>query len=194
MIRWYRTVGPVERRTFWACLSGWSLDAFDMQMFSLAIPALIVSLGLSRTDAGLIGGITLFAGALGGWLGGALSDRIGRVRALQVTVLWFAVATFLSAFAQSFAQLAVLKALQGFGFGAEWAAGAVLMAETVRPEHRGKALGAVQSGWAIGWGAAVLCAAAAFSLLPPETAWRGLFALGLLPALLILYIRRAVPR
>jgi MFS family permease len=193
VFRWYREVGPAERRTFWACLGGWSLDALDVQMFSLAIPALIATFGLSRTEAGSIGAITLVAAALGGWLGGALSDRIGRVRALQITVLWLAVATFLAAFAQTFPQLLVLKALQGIGFGAEWAAGAVLMAEAIRPEHRGKALGAVQGGWAIGWGAAVLLATAAFSALPQAIAWRVLFACGLLPALLVLVVRRSVP-
>ena len=127
MFRWYREVGPAERRTFWACLGGWSLDALDVQMFSLAIPALVASFGLSRPEAGLIGAVTLVTAAIGGWLGGLMADRIGRVRALQITVLWFAVATFLAAFAQSFGQLLIVKALQGIGFGAEWAAGAVLM-------------------------------------------------------------------
>ncbi len=193
MFRWYREIGPAERRTFWACLGGWSLDALDVQMFSLAIPALIATFGLSRSDAGLIGAVTLLAAALGGWIGGVLSDRIGRVRALQITVLWFAVATFLAAFAQSFEQLLVLKLVQGLGFGAEWAAGAVLMAEAIRSEHRGKALGAVQGGWALGWGAAVLLSTLAFSLLDQAIAWRVLFACGLAPALMVLYLRRSVP-
>lgn len=193
MVTWYRQVAPVERRTFWACLGGWALDALDMQLFSLVIPALIATWGVSKTEAGLISGVTLVASALGGWLGGALADRMGRVKALQITILWFAVATFLAAFAQNFEQLLVLKALQGLGFGGEWAAGAVLMAEVIRPEHRGKAMGAVQSGWAVGWGAAVLLFTLAFSVLPQEQAWRAMFAVGLLPALLILYVRRAVP-
>ncbi len=193
MFRWYREIGPAERRTFWACLGGWSLDALDVQMFSLAIPALIAGFGLSRSDAGLIGAVTLIAAAFGGWIGGCLSDRLGRVRALQITIVWFAVSTFLAAFAQSFAQLLALKLLQGLGFGAEWAAGAVLMAEAIRPEHRGKALGAVQGGWAIGWGAAVLLSTAAFSCLDQDLAWRVLFACGLAPALFILYLRRFVP-
>ncbi|WP_457105378.1 MFS transporter [Methylobacterium sp. P5_C11] len=193
MFRWYRDIGPVERRTVWACLGGWSLDALDVQMFSLAMPALIATFRLSAPQAGLLGAVTLVAAASGGWLGGLAADRIGRVRTLQITVLWFAVATFLAAFAQSFAQLMILKALQGIGFGAEWAAGAALIAEAIRPEHRGKALGAVQAGWALGWGAAVLLATAAFSLLDQESAWRALFACGLAPALLILFLRRAVP-
>ena len=192
MVQWLRQSTQAERRTFWACLSGWSLDSLDVNMFSLVIPTLIASWHVSHTEAGLIGSITLGGSALGGWLGGALADRIGRVRALQITVFWFAVATFASAFTQSFEQLLVVKGVQGLGFGAEWAAGMVLMAEVIRPEHRGKALGAVQSGWAVGWGASVLLYAALFSLLRADLAWRVLFALGLLPALLVLYLRRSV--
>ena len=193
MFAWYRDIGRNEKTTFWSCLGGWALDALDVQMFSLVIPAIIALWGVSKADAGLIGGLTLATSALGGWMGGALSDRIGRVRALQVTILWFSVATFLAAFAQSFGQLLAVKAIQGFGFGAEWACGAVLMAEIIRPEHRGKALGTVQSGWAIGWGAAVVLYTIAFSVLPSEIAWRVMFVVGVLPGLLILYIRRSVP-
>jgi MFS family permease len=193
MFSWFRTVSSVERKTFWACFGGWALDAMDMQMFGLVIPALIAGWGVSKTEAGLISGVTLVTSALGGWLGGALADRIGRVKALQVTIGWFAVATFLAAFSQSFDQLLVLKALQGFGFGGEWATGAVLIAEIIRPDHRGKALGTVQSGWAVGWGAAVLLYTASFSLLPQELAWRAMFGIGLLPALLIIYVQRAIP-
>ena len=193
VIDWYRESAPVERRTFWACFGGWALDALDVQMFSLVIPALIATWHVSHTEAGLIGSVTLATSALGGWLGGALADRYGRVKALQVTVLWFALATFVAAFTQNFEQLLVTKALQGFGFGGEWAAGAVLMAEIIRPEHRGKALGAVQSAWAVGWGCAVLLYAGLFSILPQELAWRVLFGLGLLPAALVLYVRRGIP-
>jgi len=193
MFAWYREISPPERRTFWGCFGGWALDALDVQMFSLAIPALIATFGVSKTDAGLISGVTLFASAVGGWFGGALSDNFGRVRALQVTILWFALATFFCAFAQNFNQLLVLKAIQGVGFGAEWATGAVLMGEMIKPEHRGKALGTVQSAWAVGWGAAVLLYSAVFSILPADQAWRFMFAAGLLPALFILYIRRGIP-
>lgn len=193
MFNWYRQVNSTERRTFWACFGGWSLDALDVQMFSLVIPTLIATWGVSKTEAGLISGLSLVTSALGGWLGGALADRIGRVKTLQISIVWFAMATFLSAFCQSFEQLLALKALQGLGFGAEWAAGAVLMAEIIRPEHRGKALGAVQSGWAVGWGGAVLLYTATYSLLPHDLAWRVMFAIGLAPTLLIIYVRKSVP-
>ena len=193
MSSWYQESSPSEKRTFWACFMGWALDALDVQMFSLAIPALIATFGLSKTEAGLLGSITLFAGAFGGWIGGALADRYGRVQALQVTILWFALATFACAFTQSYTPLLVLKGLQGLGFGAEWAVGAVLMAEMIRPEHRGKALGSIQSAWAVGWGAAVLVATVTFSYVPQDVGWRVLFAAGLLPALLVIYVRRGIP-
>jgi MFS family permease len=192
MFAWYRDIGSTERKTFWACFGGWALDALDVQMFSLAIPALIASFGLDKTDAGLISSVTLVSSALGGWVMGAVSDRIGRVRALQLTIAWFSLFTLLSAFAGSFSQLLVLKALQGFGFGGEWAAGAVLMAEVIRPAHRGKAMGTVQSAWAVGWGASVLLYSVIYLLLPPELAWRVMFGIGILPALLVIYVRRHI--
>jgi MFS family permease len=192
MFNWYREITPRERKTFWGCFGGWALDALDVQMFSLAIPALIATFGLDKTDAGLISGVTLVSSALGGWIMGAVSDRIGRVRALQLTIVWFSLFTLLSAFAGSFSQLLVLKALQGFGFGGEWAAGAVLMAEVIRPEHRGKAMGSVQSAWAVGWGGSVLLYSAVYILLSPDMAWRVMFGIGILPALLVIYVRRHI--
>jgi MFS family permease len=192
MANWYADSTPLERRTFWASFGGWALDALDVQMFSLAIPALIAAFAISKADVGLLGSVTLFFGAFGGWLGGALGDRYGRVNALQITVATFALATFASAFVTSYNQLVVLKAIQGLGFGAEWACGAVLMAEIIRPDHRGRALGAVQSAWAVGWGAAVLLSAIVFTYAPADIGWRILFAAGLLPGLLILYIRGGI--
>jgi len=189
---WYSECSHLERRTFWASFGGWALDALDVQMFNLAIPALIAAFGITKAEAGFLGSITLFFGAFGGWLGGALGDRYGRVKALQITVATFAVATFACAFVIDYTQLVILKAIQGLGFGAEWACGAVLMAEIISAQHRGKALGAVQSAWAVGWGAAVLLSALVFTYAPKDIAWRILFAMGLLPALLILYIRRGI--
>lgn len=192
MSNWYSECSHLERRTFWASFGGWALDALDVQMFNLAIPALIAAFGITKAEAGFLGSITLFFGAFGGWLGGALGDRYGRVKALQITVATFAVATFACAFVIDYTQLVILKAIQGLGFGAEWACGAVLMAEIISAQHRGKALGAVQSAWAVGWGAAVLLSALVFTYAPKDIAWRILFAMGLLPALLILYIRRGI--
>ena len=184
MFNWYKQITQPERRTFWVCFGGWALDAVDGQMFTLAIPALISAFALSKDEAGALSSVTLISSALGGWIAGALSDRFGRVRVLQLTILWFSVFTFLGALAQTYQQLLVIKALQGFGFGGEWAAGAVLIAEAVRSEHRGKVMGTVQSAWAVGWGFAVVLYSVLFSWVEPEKAWRIMFMAGLLPALL----------
>ena len=189
---WYAEMNPTERNTFWACIGGWVLDGMDVQMFSFAIPAIIAEFAITNADAGLIGTATLLASAFGGWFAGALSDRLGRVRTLQITIAWFAVFTFLCGFAQSYAQLFILRALMGLGFGGEWAAAAVLMGEVIRAEHRGKAVGTMQSGWPVGWGAAALLATLFFSVFPPEVAWRVLFWAGLTPALLVFFVRRHV--
>jgi MFS family permease len=175
---WYAEMSPKERKTFWACIGGWALDAMDVQMFSFAIPALLVSFAITNADVGLIGTVTLLTSAFGGWFAGALSDRFGRVRTLQITIAWFAVFTFLCGFAQSYTQLFVLRAVMGIGFGGEWAAAAVLVGEVIRSEHRGKAVGAMQSGWAIGWGIAAGMATLLLDMLPPDVAWRALFWVG----------------
>ena len=189
---WYGELTSGEKRTFWACFSGWALDAFDVQIFSFAIPAIVATFSITNADAGLIGTVTLLTSAFGGWLAGILADRFGRVRTLQITILWFAVFTFLCGFAQTYHQLLVSRALMGLGFGGEWASGAVLMGEIIRAQHRGKAVGTVQSGWPIGWGAAAILSTVLFSLLPADTAWRMLFWIGLLPAVLVLFIRRFI--
>jgi MFS family permease len=189
---WYAEMGSRGKSTFWASIGGWMLDAMDVQMFSFAIPAIIASFSLSNTDVGLIGTVTLLTSAFGGWFAGALSDRFGRVRTLQITIAWFALFTFLCGFAQSYGQLFVFRALMGLGFGGEWAAAAVLVGEVIRSAHRGKAVGAMQSGWAIGWGVAAILATVFLSVFPQEIAWRALFWVGLTPALLVLYVRRFV--
>ena len=123
---------------------------------------------------------------------GYLADRIGRVRTLQLTILWFSFFSLVCAFVQNFDQLLIARALLGLGFGGEWAAGAVLMGEAIRAQYRGRAVGSVQSGWAVGWGLAALTQAIMFSYFPPETAWRWMFAVGALPALMVFYLRRYV--
>ena len=193
MFTWYRDVTARERKTFWACFGGWALDALEVQMFGLAIPALIAAFALSNTQAGLISSVTLITSAVGGWLGGTLSDRYGRVRTLQWMILWFSLFTFASAFVTDFNQLVVIKALQGFGIGGEWAAGAVLMAESIQARYRGKVMGTVQSAWAVGWGTAVGVFTLIYSFVPADYAWRVMFLVGLLPAILIIYVRRSVP-
>lgn len=192
VLGWYRELSTKERRTFWACFTGWALDAMDVQLYSLVIVTLTALWSISRGDAGLLATATLLASSLGGWLVGILADRFGRVRMLQITILWFSVFIFLCAFANSYGQLFLFRALQGFGFGGEYAAGAVLIGEIIRDEHRGKGNGIVHSGWAVGWGAAVIAYTVLFTLLPETVAWRALFAIGILPAISVFFVRRFV--
>jgi MFS family permease len=145
---------------------------------------------MTKAQAGSIATVAMLTSAVGGWAAGVLSDKYGRVRMLQLTVLWFSVFTFLSGFTNSYEQLLVARALQGLGFGGEWSVGSVLVAEMIQARHRGKAVGLVQSSWAIGWGLAAIAFWAVYSLVAPERAWRILFWIGVLPALLIFYIRR----
>jgi len=189
---WYKYISLSERRAFWSCKIGYALDAMDTQFLSFVIPTLIVSWGLSRGQAGLIGTVTLLASAVGGWLAGFLSDRIGRVKTLQITILWFAVFTLACGMTQNFAQLLVARGLMGLGFGGEWTAGAVLIGEIIRPRDRGRAVGMVQAGWAIGWAASAGLYTLVYSFVPAEYAWRLLFAIGILPVPFVFMIRRLV--
>jgi len=193
MLGWYRELGTGERRTFWACFGGWALDAFDVQIYSFVVPALIALWHITNAEAGLLATSALVISAFGGWLAGMLADRVGRARLLMITVAWFAFFTFLSGFTQNFEQLLVVRGLQGLGFGGEWAAGSVLIGEVIRASDRGKAVGTVQSAWAWGWAAAAILATIIFQVLPQEIAWRALFFVGILPALLVFYIRSKVP-
>jgi MFS family permease len=182
-----------ERATLVATFGGWALDGMDVMIYSFVIPTLIAVWHLSTGQAGTLSTVALLISAVGGWLAGLLADRFGRTRILQLTILWFALFTFLSGFTNSFWQLLVTRGLQGLGFGGEWAVGSVLMGEAIRARYRGKAVGTVQAGWAVGWGVTALCYTVLFSLLPAATAWRAMFWIGILPALLVFYIRRHVP-
>jgi len=192
MAAFYRGMTVPERRTLFACVLGYALDGLDFTIYTLVLGTVISMWHVDRGPAGLTVSATLVCSAFGGWIAGYVSDHMGRVRAVQITVLWFAVFSLLSAFAQSFMQLAVSRALLGFGFGGEWTAAAALMSETIRPRYRGRAVGCVQSGWAIGWGSAVLLQAIVYSIVPDQQAWRWMFALGFVPALYVLFVRRFV--
>src|SRR5258708_26485244 len=181
-----------DRRTFWACATGWALDGMDFMIYPLVIGTIIALWKVDPGTAGLAGTVTLLASAVGGWLGGYLADRIGRVKTLQLTIIWFSFFSLVCALVQNFDQLLIARALLGLGFGGEWAAGAVLMGEAIRPQFRGRSVGSLQSGWAVVWRLAVLAHAILFSYLPADVAWRWMFVIGALPALLVCYLRRYV--
>jgi MFS family permease len=189
---WLLQLSIAERTTLVGTFAGWMLDGLDVMVYSFVLPTLIVVWHISKGQAGLLGTSALLLSSVGGWAAGLAADRFGRVRVLQWTIVWFAVFTFLSGFAQNFEQLLVLRGLQGLGFGGEWAVGSVLMGEAIRAKFRGRAVGTVQAGWAIGWGIAAGCYALAFALLPQHLAWRAMFWVGLLPALAAVWVRHHV--
>jgi MFS family permease len=193
MLAWLRDLTSRERRTMLACWGGWTLDGFDQQLYSYVVPTVIAVWGMSTGAAGTIGTVTVVTSSFGGWFAGALADRFGRVRMLQIAILWYSVFTFLCSFAQNFEQLFILRGLHGLGFGGEWATGAVLMGEVIRDKYRGRGVGFVQTGAAVGPGLAALVYAGLYAILPEAIAWRALFAVGILPGLLVLWIRRSIP-
>jgi len=189
---WLTQLDANERATLIATFAGWMLDGMDVMVYSFVLPTLVVLWHISKGQAGLLGTSALLLSSIGGWLAGLAADRWGRVRVLQLTIVWFAVFTFLSGFTNTFQQLFVVRGLQGLGFGGEWAVGSVLIGEKIRAKFRGRAVGTTQSGWAIGWGIAALFYTIFFKVLPVEMAWRAMFWIGLLPSLLAVWVRRHI--
>ncbi|MGD9841306.1 MAG: MFS transporter [Steroidobacteraceae bacterium] len=191
---WYRELSLPERRTVKACVGGWALDAMDVQLYSFIIPTLMALWTLSTTEASALQSAVLVMSSVGGLIAGWLADRIGRVRTMQITIAWFAIFSFLSGLAQNYQQLFILRSLMGLGFGGEWAAGAVLLGETIRAQHRGKALGSMQAGYAVGWALALFFSWLIFAYLvvPQDYAWRAMFFVGITPAILVFFLRRFI--
>jgi len=181
-------------RALIAAKLGWMLDAMDFLLYVMAIGQLKDYFGFDDGTAGLLGTVTLVTSAVGGIVFGIIADRAGRTRALMATILIFSVCSLGAATSQSLWQLMAWRIVLGFGMGGEWASGAVLVSETWPAELRTRAISIMQSGWALGYMAAALVAALVLDVLDlGPSAWRWLFAVGLLPALLTLWIRRSVP-
>ena len=187
-LEWPDRVTSAERRSLIAGGLGWLLDAMDVMLYSLVLAHLMRDLGMSKSTGGLLNSLTLLASALGGLLFGFLADRVGRTRALMLSILVYSAASGACGLSDTVVQLAICRFVLGLGMGGEWTTGAALIAETWRPEHRGKALGLMQSTWAIG----EIIAACVVGLVLPRFGWRAVFFVGILPALLVLWIRRDV--
>jgi MFS family permease len=185
---WWHHGTLQARRALIAASLGWMLDSFDVMLYALVLKSIIGEFGISTETAGLLGSATLVASAVGGVFFGVVADRYGRTRALMASVLIYSVFTAACGFAQNVAQLAVFRVLLGIGFGGEWASGAALVSESWPAEDRGKALGFMQSSWAIGYGAAAIV----MMLVLPRWGWRAVFFVGILPAFLTLWVRRRV--
>jgi MFS family permease len=186
---WPRDVTPAERKALFAGGIGWMLDAMDVMLYSLVLTYLIREFSMDTRTAGFLNSLTLVASAIGGFLFGLLADRFGRTRALMASILIYSAASAACGLSHSVPQLAVFRFVLGLGMGGEWTAGAALIAETWRPKHRGKALGLMQSSYAIGEAMAALVVL----LVLPHFGWRAVFFVGVLPALLVLWIRASVP-
>ncbi|MER6526065.1 MFS transporter [Streptomyces sp. NPDC001508] len=185
-------LGPHGRRAFAGAFGGYALDSYDYFTLPLSMVALAAYFGLDSGQTGLFTTVTLVVSAIGGAAAGVLADRVGRVRALMITVSTFAVFTVACGFAPTYETLLVFRALQGLGFGGEWAVGAILVAEYASAKHRGRTLGAIQSSWAVGWALAAIVYTLVFSFLGDDLAWRVMFWTGALPALLVVWLRRRV--
>ena len=188
LFAWWREGTPEGRRAIAAAGLGWMLDAFDVTLFALVLPAIRQELGLSTAAGGALGSVALLAAAAGGVGFGWIADRFGRTRALMLSVILYSVFTAACGLATTFAQFVVFRIFLGLGMGGEWASGAALVSETWSGAHRGKALALMQSGWAIGYA----LAAAVNYLVQPAFGWRAVFFVGILPAFLTIWVRRNV--
>ena len=175
-------------RTLFAAQTGWILDGMDVMLYAFALTSIQSEFHLTSAAAGSLASLTLLTSSAGGIFAGWLADRYGRARVLMLSILVYSLFTGATATAQSIFQLATWRSLVGFGLGAEWSAGSVLVAETWPAKHRGKAIAFMQSGWAIGYILAALLAGA----ILPNYGWRCLFLVGSAPALFALWVRRNV--
>lgn len=191
-LAWYRCLSPMGRAAFISCFAGVTLDAMNMRLYSFLMPSLARNWGVSEAQLGVLFSAAMITAAVGGWATGVLSDRYGRVRILQATIAIYSVFTFLSGFANSYAELLVIRCLQGVGYGGEITAGIVLMAELAPARYRGTAVGSLQSGFAVGWALAAVISAITLTALPLQWGWRATFWAGLAPAALVWVLRRFV--
>ena len=187
-LAWYRDASPEARKALGAACLGWMLDSFDVNLYALVLASVMADLGFDKSVAGLIGSFTLVTAAAGGILFGLAADRFGRTRALIGSILIYSVFTGACGFAQTAGQLILFRALLGIGMGGEWASGAALVSDTWPAEHRGKALGVVQSSWAVGYAAAAVVT----QIVLPHWGWRAVFFAGVLPALATAWVLKRV--
>ncbi len=179
---------PKQWSALFAGHAGWALTAFDVLLYVFALTTIMQEWGLSPTAAGFLASITLFSSAFGGIVFGVIADRIGRKKVLMLSVAILCVCSGFSGLAQNLTQLAIARTILGLGMGGQWTSGAVLVSETWPAQNRGKAIGIMQGGWAIGY----LFAAVVAGLGLPVFGWRVLFSVGSLPVLLILWIQSHV--
>jgi MFS family permease len=182
------TVDAYARRAVIASGLGYAMDGFDLLILSFILVPLSVSLQLNPREAGSLITWTLIGAVVGGFLAGPLSDRYGRVHVLSWTILLFAGFTGLSAFAQNYWDLLAYRTIAGIGLGGEFGIGMALAAEAWPADKRARATSYV----GLGWQAGVLIAALITPVLLPHIGWRGMFVVGILPAIVAFGVRHYV--
>lgn len=190
---WYGELNRDEKKTWWACLGGFTLDSMDSTIYSLVMPILLSLAILTKAEAGILGSASLIGSALGGWSAGMLADRWGRIRVMQLTVLWVACFTALTALCGEFWQFLIVRFLQGLGYGGEVVVGGVLISEVIRASYRGRVGASIQSGYALGYAISLTVLPVLLNFFPQEIAWKFFFLIGIVPAILVWFIRRLVP-
>jgi SHS family lactate transporter-like MFS transporter len=180
-----RELDHQQRSAVLASFLGWTLDAFDFFLLVFVIKDIAGEFGSDVKDVTFAILLTLAMRPLGAFIFGLIADRFGRRPTLMADIILYSVLELASAFAPSLAVLIVLRALYGIAMGGEWGIGASLAMETIPPKSRGLVSGILQQGYAVGY----LLAAVVYYLLFSLIGWRGMFAVGVLPALLVLYIR-----
>ena len=181
-------VTPAARRALLGSAVGYAMDGFDLLILGFMLRPISAALGLSPPQAGSLVTATLVGAVIGGLVFGMLSDRLGRVRVLTWTIVLFAVCTGLCALAQGYWDLLAYRTIAGVGLGGEFGIGMALVAEAWPAAKRARASAYV----GLGWQAGVLAAALVTPILLPVIGWRGMFALGVLPAVVAFFIRRSL--
>jgi len=184
-----RMLSPVQRRTFIAAFLGWTLDAFDFFLVTFVLIDIAKDFHKDRVTVAFLITLTLMLRPLGALIFGLLADRFGRRGPLMINIVLYSFLELLSGFAPNFTVLLILRGLYGIAMGGEWGVGAALALESMPAEARGFFSGLLQEGYATGY----LLAAVAFFFVYPHFGWRGMFFVGALPALLVVYIRFQVP-
>jgi MFS transporter, SHS family, lactate transporter len=191
---WYRQVNREQWKAFLATFAGWVLDGFDATIITFVLIDIQQSFAVDKALAGALGTVTLFFRLIGGVAAGAVADRWGRKLPLMLSILWFSLFAFLSGFSTSYAMLFAFRALFGIGMGGEWAAGMPLALEHWPAHLRGTASGLLQGGFSWGFILSALIFHYVYPLFDhrPDLGWRVMFWVGVIPALLVLWIRTGV--
>jgi MFS transporter, SHS family, lactate transporter len=184
-VAWWREPTKDQWFAWIAAWLGWMLDAFDFTIFLLIMVPISKEFGVSVTAVAAVLTFTLWLRLIGAIGSGWLADRIGRKTPLMLSILWFSACNFIAGFSPSFTFLFVVRAILGIGMGAEWTAGATLAMESWPARSRGFMGAVLQASWNLGFA----LSSVAYWLLFDSIGWRGLLWLGILPALVCVYIR-----